>query len=119
MSGGSDLENHKDLYYEEIVDKWVSMDESEEIVNKRFKSLNKKSEILYNFVIAYTNYMNAKRDYGTGEELSMTEAHILTDIVDFEGITVTELSKKWRKTRSAISQTIKSLLKRIYLQSKF
>lgn len=52
MSGGSDLENHKDLYYEEIVDKWVSMDESEEIVNKRFKSLNKKSEILYNFVIA-------------------------------------------------------------------
>ena len=45
----------------------------------------------------------------------MTEAHILTDIVDFEGITATELSKKWRKTRSAISQTIKSLLKKEYI----
>jgi DNA-binding MarR family transcriptional regulator len=109
------LENNKDLYYDEIVDKWISMDESEELVNKRFKSLNKKSEILYNFVIAYTNYMNEKRDYGTGEELSMTEAHILTDIVDYEGITVTELSKKWKKTRSAISQTIKSLLKKEYI----
>ena len=112
------MENNKDLYYDEIVDKWISMDESEELVNKRFKSLNKKSEILYNFVIAYTNYMNEKRDYGTGEELSMTEAHILTDIVDYEGITVTELSKKWKKTRSAISQTIKSLLKKEYISSR-
>ena len=85
------MENHKDLYYNEIVDKWINADEEEEIVNKRFKSLNKKSEILYDFVIAYTNYMNEKRDYGTGVELSMTEAHILTDVVDYEGITVTEL----------------------------
>lgn len=109
------MDKYKDTYYTEIINTWVEPDECEKIVNERFKFLNKKSEILYNFVLAYTNYMNIKKDYGTGEELSMMEAHILTDIVDYEGITVTELSKKWKKTRSAISQTIKSLLKKEYI----
>lgn len=109
------LDKYKDMYYTEIINTWIEPNESEEMVNKRFKVLNKKSQILYNFVLAYTNYMNLKRDYGTGEELSMMEAHILTDIVDFEGITVTELSRKWKKTTSAVSQTIKSLLKKEYI----
>ncbi|NME35864.1 MarR family transcriptional regulator [Fusobacterium sp. FSA-380-WT-3A] len=109
------MENNEKKLYEEILNTWIDENETEEITNERFKKLDKKAEILYEFVIAYNSYMNTKKDYGTGEELSMIEAHILLDIVDNKGITVTELSKKWRKTKSAISQTIKSLLKKEYI----
>nr|WP_245250847.1 MarR family transcriptional regulator [Youngiibacter multivorans] len=42
----------------------------------------------------------------------MNEAHVLTDIVDNPGITVTELAKLWEKTTSALSQTVRKLINR-------
>lgn len=109
------MKNEKQLFLEKIINTWVDPNEDESIVNKRFDYLNEKSSLIYDFVFSYTNYMMKKRDYGTGEELSMIEAHILTDIADNEGITVTFLSKKWKKTKSAISQTVKSLINKNYV----
>jgi len=44
----------------------------------------------------------------------MNEAHVLTDIVDNPGITVTELAKLWAKTTSALSQTVRKLINKGY-----
>lgn len=81
-------------------------------VNELFEKLSKDANVLYKFVLAYTDYINTKRDYGTKEQLSMMEAHVLTDIADNPGITVTELSKTWDRTTSAISQTVRKLIKK-------
>lgn len=81
-------------------------------VNELFEKLNKNANVLYKFILAYTDYINTKRDYGTEEELSMMEAHVLTDIADNPGITVTGLSKTWDRTTSAISQTVRKLIKK-------
>lgn len=108
------MDNLLELYFKEIV---FQADEikDEEAINKKFKILNTKAEVLYNFVLAYHNRMYIKKDYETGEKLSMMEAHILVDIVDSNGITVTELAKKWKKTTSSISQIIKYFLKNEYI----
>lgn len=81
-------------------------------VSELFEKLSKNANVLYNFVLAYTDYINTKRNYGNNEELSMMEAHVLTDIADNPGITVTELSKTWDRTTSAISQTVRKLIKK-------
>lgn len=94
-----------------IKDNQISNEDITE-VNELFEKLSKNANVLYNFVLAYTDYINTKRDYGTNEELSMMEAHVLTDISDNPGITVTELSKTWDRTTSAISQTVRKLIKK-------
>lgn len=109
------MDKYEQVYYDEIINTWVKEDESIEEINRRFEKLNKKSEILYKFVLGYTNYMMIRRDYGTTEKLSMLESHIVVDIVDNPGITVTDLAKKWIKTTSAISQNIKRLIQEGYI----
>lgn len=80
-----------------------------------FEKLTKDLNHTSNFVLSYYDYINASRDYGTGDYLSMMEAHVLTDIVDNPGITVTELAKVWDRTTSAISQTVRKLMKKDYV----
>ena len=99
-------------YKKEILEAKIDLNESEEIVNNRYKKLNEMMESVYNFILAYSNYYTIRRDYGSGEKFTMIEMHILTEICDNEGITVTELAKKWGKTSSAISQTVRKLMKR-------
>ena len=48
-------------------------------------------------------------DYGTGEQFTSTEVHILSYIAENLGITVTEIAYKWNRTKGAISQVIKKL----------
>lgn len=108
--------NYKTIFEKEIIGKWIDENENLEISKKRFVSLNKTYETLYEFTLAYNNYMSVKKDYNSGEEkLTMVESHILLDIVDNPKITVGELAKKWEKTPSAISQTIKVLLKKGFI----
>lgn len=101
---------------EEILSKIVEIDnydvntDDEEATKFLFDKLDSYTSALYKFVLIYTDYINAKRDYGTGEELSMMEAHVLTDISDNPGITVTDLAKSWDRTTSAISQTVRKLI---------
>ncbi len=49
------------------------------------------------------------RDYGTGEEYTSVEVHMLKHIADNPGITVTELAKFDAKTKGAISQILKKI----------
>jgi len=81
-----------------------------EETNFLFGKMDSYASAIYKFVLIYTDYINTKRDYGTGEELSMMEAHVLTDIADNPSITVTELAKSWVRTTSAISQTVRKLI---------
>lgn len=77
-----------------------------------YEKFHEHSNILYDFVLIYSDFMSKKKDYGTGDDMSMNEAHVLTDIVDNPGITVTELAKLWSKTTSALSQTVRKLINR-------
>lgn len=111
------MKNYAKVFEEEIIGKWIDeKKETPESIEKKFKKLNKQYEILYNFILAFNAYSTLKKNYNSGEDLlSMTEAHILLDIVDHPGITVTELAKKRGKTSSAISQTIKTLIKKEFI----
>lgn len=101
----------KDIYYNDILDTWVDENEDYITTNKRYKELSKVMDPMYDFVLAYSNYYNIRRDYGFGPKLTMIEVHILTEISDKPGITVTELACKWNRTTSAISQTVRKLMK--------
>lgn len=78
-------------------------------INSAYQKLNAKADILYEFVILYHNYIYARHTY-ENEIFNMMEIHVLTYIDDTPGITATELSKIWHKSKSAISQGIKKLV---------
>lgn len=101
----------KDIYNNKIIDKWIEPDAPKEETDENYKDLNLIMNPLYRFILSYSNYFNQRRDYGAGPELTMVEVHILTQISDKPGITVTELARDWNRTTSAISQTIRKLLK--------
>lgn len=111
---GRDMDNLLELYFKEILTQDKEL-KDEKTINETFKVLNAKAEIVYDFILAYYDKMYIKKDYGTNEVFSMLEAHILTDIVDGDGITVTELAKKWKRTTSFISQIIRNFLKNEYI----
>lgn len=48
-------------------------------------------------------------DYGTGEKYTSVEAHMLKYIIDHPGLTGTQLSKDWDKSKAAISKMMKKL----------
>lgn len=56
-------------------------------------------------------YISTKtpRDYGTGEAYTAVEVHTLKYIADHPGITLTDLSKVYAKTKGALSQIIKKI----------
>lgn len=82
---------------------------STESMNDTFQKLNEKADILYHFVLLYSDYINQTRDYGTNQELTLTEAHMLLTIEKTPDITVTELAEIWNRTKGAISQTVTRL----------
>lgn len=85
------------------------MTNSKEEIDKVYAHLSPRADKLYQFVMAYSDYINKARDYGTGLLISMVEVHILTIIEDNPGITVSDLAKRWKRTKSAISQNVKKL----------
>lgn len=101
----------KEIYENEIIDQWVSGDESQKEVDRKYQELSKLLDPMYDFVLAFSNYYNTRRNYGLGPDLTMIEVHILTQIADNPGITVTELANNWNRTTSAISQTVRKLMK--------
>ena len=78
---------------------------SEELFHKMTEHTNQ----VYKFVKIYNDYANAPRDYGTGEKVNMLSVHIMSDIEEHPGITVTELAEEWVRTKGSISQVIKYL----------
>ncbi|MDD3252779.1 MAG: MarR family transcriptional regulator [Lachnospiraceae bacterium] len=80
-----------------------------------FRQLYSRAKILYNF----TNLMNMHAKHTNcstlAPELSMTEVHMLVDIMENPGIIVTELGRMNKKTRGAISQMTSKLERDEYL----
>lgn len=82
----------------------------------------KKSDLIHNYVMRYSDRNKRKIDYGTGEFYTSVEMHILEKICAHPGITVTELSKLNFRTKGAISQIVKKLdqkklINRVYQDS--
>ncbi|WP_235332679.1 hypothetical protein [Paenibacillus polymyxa] len=57
----------------------------------KYHELDNKASIIYKFVMTYSDYIKAIRDYGTGEEINMVEVHTLTMIEENPGITAAKL----------------------------
>ncbi len=106
-----------DTFFErEVIGVWIRDSEDEETVERRFVEINSQNLILYRFILTYYNYFVTRRNYGGDHNFTMIEAHVLTDIVDTPGITVSELATNWKRTQSALSQTVKKLIKWGYVE---
>lgn len=79
------------------------------VIDDSFHALNDRHNNIYQFVIRYNDYILSTHVYGEGIPLTMIEAHTLTYIEDYPGITVTELAVYWNKTKGAVSQTVSRL----------
>lgn len=100
----------------EIIGAWIDENESEESINQRYKKIDDFNQKIYGFVYTFYDYFKVRRNYGNNHKFTMTEAHVLTDINDHAGITVSELADKGGKTISALSQTVRKLIKRGYVE---
>lgn len=78
-------------------------------ISKIYREINEFNRYMLNFVVKYNKSMNKSRDYGTGRNLSILEAHIISDISKNPGITAAKLAKNWDRTPAAISQVISKL----------
>lgn len=78
-------------------------------IDQIYARLSLRADKLYRFVMCYSDYINEARDYGTGQLINMVEIHTLTMIESQPGITVSDLAKRWGRTKSAVSQNIKKL----------
>lgn len=94
----------ENIFYETDIDK-LSGDELERV----FRELNEFNKYIYDFVIGYYKYIYKTKDYGTENNFSMLEAHLITDIAKEPGITANILAKKWDKTPAFISQSLTKL----------
>lgn len=68
-------------------------------------------DLLHQLSILYTG-TKRPHDYGTGEEYTYAEVHLLKKIADNPGITVTELAYEYAKTMGAISQIVKRIMEK-------
>lgn len=89
---------------------------SEDLINDEFRTLNNRHNNIYQFVLHYYNYIISKHDYGTGDLISMIEAHTITYIEENPGTTVSELAIYWKKTKGAISQTVSKLIEKGFVR---
>ena len=87
-------------------------------INHAYQKVTKRANLLYDFVILYHNYIYSQHTY-EAENCNMMEIHTLTYIDDNPGITATELSKLWHKSKSAISQTVKKLMEAGYVEKRY
>lgn len=81
-------------------------------IDEEYKQLNEMADVIYKFVMLYSEYAKKPRDYGIGEPITMVEAHTLTAIEENPGITNNELVAMWGRTKGAVSQTVSKLEKK-------
>ncbi len=65
--------------------------------------------MVYDFVMVCSAMINIPKEYEPGIMLTIVEASIVMEVVKNPGITAAQLSRKWKRTRSALSQSIKKL----------
>ncbi len=87
-------------------------------VEQLLYQLNEKANLLYKFVMLYSDYTAEIQDYGTGEMINMVEVHTLTAIEDHPGVNVSELALMWNRTKGAISQIATRLENKGYIERR-
>lgn len=87
-------------------------------IDSAYRKLNYRADMLYEFVILYHNFIYTQHAY-EAEHCNMVEIHTLTYIDDCPGITATQLSKLWHKSKSSISQIIKKLTEAGYVEKRY
>ena len=85
-------------------------------IDAEYNRLNGSAVELYEFVMRYNKYIYQARDYGNGDEIRMVEVHTLAMIEDNPGISVSEVAKRWKRTKGTVSVNIGSLEKRGYIR---
>ena len=85
-------------------------------IDAEYNRLNSSALELYEFVMRYNKYIYQARDYGNGDEIRMVEVHTLAMIEDNPGISVSELAKRWKRTKGTVSVNIGALEKRGYIR---
>ncbi len=78
---------------------------------KAFHQLTIGMRQLYNFTALMNVHVQHKNCSMLEPELTMTEVHTLVDLLDNPGMTSSELSKMYKKTRGAVCQIISKLEK--------
>lgn len=87
-------------------------------IDQVYQKLKFRADMLYEFVILYHNFINAKHTYDS-EHCNMIEMHTLIYIDDYPGITATELAKRWHKSKSSISHVVKHLMESGYVEKQY
>jgi len=77
---------------------------------EKFRYLMDQASGVYRFVTLYSDYMKKVRNYGTEYDVTMMEAHLLAEIEEHPGTTVTKQAEYWSRTKGAISQTLTRLV---------
>ncbi|MBT9779614.1 MarR family transcriptional regulator [Clostridium sp. MCC353] len=79
-------------------------------LDQTFRILNERTNCVYQFAMLYNSYIMSEHNYGTGQKVTMIEAHILAYIEENPGTTITALARYWNRTKGAISQTVARLV---------
>lgn len=77
--------------------------------------LERRAEIVYAFLDAYATYCNVPKDYGTGENFTMTQIHLLDYIDKNPGSTITDIAAGYRKSKGLVSQMASAFEKMGYV----
>lgn len=86
--------------------------------NSIFTQLFGRAKLMYNFANLMGMHTKHTNCSAIAPELSMTEIHLLVDIMENPGITVSDLGRMNKKTRGAISQMASKLEKMQLLTKK-
>lgn len=78
-------------------------------LNDLLSYVNHNTGTLSSFVILFYSQMSTPIDIGLDKKVTVIEMSILISIAENPGITGTELSRTWHKTKGAISQLLKKL----------
>ena len=70
------------------------------------------AELSYRWQQVFNDYAKHLTDYGTGELYTSAEVHLVTQIEENPGTTVTQLSEATLRTKSAVSQMVSKLEKK-------
>lgn len=87
---------------------WKRLNIMDKSVKRKRYSNVEAVDVIHQVADLYTSTKTPK-DYGTGEDYTSAEVHTLKYIAEHEGITVTQLSIDYAKTKSAISQLLKKI----------
>ncbi len=74
--------------------------------------------MVYDFVMVCSAMINIPKEYEPGIMLTIVEVSIVMEVVRSPGITAAQLSRKWKRTRSALSQSIKKLKQKGMLEAQ-